>query len=31
MHGRDERMSQSTFYQSVEFTYRLMKQVSDLN
>ena len=27
-HGRDERMSQSTFYQSVEFTYRLMKELT---
>jgi acetylornithine deacetylase/succinyl-diaminopimelate desuccinylase-like protein len=27
-HGRNERMSQSTFYQSVEFTYRLMKELT---
>ena len=27
-HGRDERMSKSTFYQSVEFTYRLMKELT---
>jgi acetylornithine deacetylase/succinyl-diaminopimelate desuccinylase-like protein len=29
MHGRDERMSQSTFYQEVEFTYRLMHALGD--
>ena len=28
MHGRDERMSQQTFYQTVEFTYRLMKELT---
>lgn len=27
-HGRDERMKQSTFYETVEFTYRLMKELS---
>jgi len=27
MHGRNERMKISTFYQTVEFTYRLMKQL----
>jgi acetylornithine deacetylase/succinyl-diaminopimelate desuccinylase-like protein len=27
-HGRDERISQSAFYQSVEFTYRLMKALT---
>ena len=26
-HGRDERRKQDSFYQSVEFTYRLMKQL----
>lgn len=26
-HGRDERMKQSTFYETVEFTYRLMKEI----
>ncbi|HET7335399.1 MAG TPA: M20/M25/M40 family metallo-hydrolase [Rhizomicrobium sp.] len=26
-HGRDERMKISTFYQTVEFTYRLMKEL----
>ena len=28
MHGRDERMKQDTFYQTVEFTYRLMKNLT---
>ena len=28
MHGRDERMKQSTFYETVEFTYRLMKNLT---
>ena len=28
MHGRDERMNQSIYYQTVEFTYRLMKQLT---
>jgi acetylornithine deacetylase/succinyl-diaminopimelate desuccinylase-like protein len=28
MHGRDERHEVSDFYQSVEFTYRLMKELS---
>jgi len=27
MHGRDERMKIGTFYQTVEFAYRLMKQL----
>ncbi len=27
MHGRNERMKVSTFYETVEFTYRLMKQL----
>lgn len=27
-HGRDERISTASFYESVEFTYRLMKQLS---
>ena len=30
MHGRNERMSQSTFYQTVEFTYRLMKKLGNV-
>ena len=29
MHGRNERMKIGTFYQTVEFTYRLMKQLGD--
>ena len=29
MHGRDERMKISTYYQTVEFTYRLMKDLGD--
>ena len=28
MHGRNERMKQSTFYETVEFTYRLMKTLT---
>lgn len=28
-HGRDERREQGSFYQSVEFTYRLMKELGD--
>jgi acetylornithine deacetylase/succinyl-diaminopimelate desuccinylase-like protein len=28
MHGRDERMGQEDFYQTVEFTYRLMKELT---
>ncbi len=28
MHGRNERMSQQGFYQEVEFTYRLMKELT---
>lgn len=28
MHGRNERMKAATFYQTVEFTYRLMKALS---
>lgn len=28
MHGRDERMKQDTFYETVEFTYRLMKELA---
>ncbi|MDE2306278.1 MAG: M20/M25/M40 family metallo-hydrolase [Gammaproteobacteria bacterium] len=28
MHGRDERMSQQGFYEEVEFTYRLMKELT---
>lgn len=28
MHGRDERMKISTFYETVEFTYRLMKKLT---
>jgi acetylornithine deacetylase/succinyl-diaminopimelate desuccinylase-like protein len=27
-HGRDERNEQSNFYQTVEFTYRLMKEIT---
>jgi acetylornithine deacetylase/succinyl-diaminopimelate desuccinylase-like protein len=27
-HGRDERDAQANFYQTVEFTYRLMKELS---
>jgi acetylornithine deacetylase/succinyl-diaminopimelate desuccinylase-like protein len=27
-HGRDERDEQANFYQTVEFTYRLMKELS---
>ena len=27
MHGRDERMKADTFYETVEFTYRLMKEL----
>ncbi len=27
-HGRDERMSQQSFYEEVEFTYRLMKALT---
>ncbi len=27
-HGRDERVSVASFYESVEFTYRLMKELS---
>ncbi len=27
-HGRDERMEEHAFYESVEFTYRLMKELS---
>ncbi len=29
MHGRNERMKVSTFYETVEFTYRLMKTLGD--
>ena len=29
MHGRDERMKIGTYYQTVEFTYRLMKELGD--
>jgi acetylornithine deacetylase/succinyl-diaminopimelate desuccinylase-like protein len=28
MHGRDERVGVQAFYESVEFTYRLMKETS---
>jgi hypothetical protein len=28
MHGRDERNKIGNFYQTVEFTYRLMKKLS---
>jgi len=28
-HGRDERRKQDSFYESVEFTYRLMKEMGD--
>ncbi len=28
MHGRDERNKIDNFYQTVEFTYRLMKKLS---
>jgi len=28
MHGRDERMSRQSFYEEVEFTYRLMKALT---
>jgi acetylornithine deacetylase/succinyl-diaminopimelate desuccinylase-like protein len=31
MHGRDERDEIGNFYSSVEFTYRLMKQLSQAN
>jgi acetylornithine deacetylase/succinyl-diaminopimelate desuccinylase-like protein len=29
MHGRDERHETSDFYSSVEFTYRLMKRLTE--
>ncbi len=31
MHGRDERVGVAAFYESVEFTYRLMKETSKAN
>ncbi len=31
MHGRDERVGVADFYESVEFTYRLMKETSKAN
>jgi acetylornithine deacetylase/succinyl-diaminopimelate desuccinylase-like protein len=31
MHGRDERSEIGNFYSSVEFTYRLMKELSHAN
>jgi acetylornithine deacetylase/succinyl-diaminopimelate desuccinylase-like protein len=31
MHGRDERVSIPAFYESIEFTYRLMKETSKAN
>jgi acetylornithine deacetylase/succinyl-diaminopimelate desuccinylase-like protein len=31
MHGRDERNEIGNFYSSVEFTYRLMKELSRVN
>jgi hypothetical protein len=31
MHGRDERDEIGNFYSSVEFTYRLMKELSRAN
>ena len=31
MHGRDERVGVQAFYESVEFTYRLMKETSRAN
>ena len=30
MHGRDERNEIGNFYQTVEFTYRLMKKLSSV-
>jgi|GEM_PF-2782783 len=31
MHGRDERHEIHDFYSTVEFTYRLMRQLSEAN